>query len=168
MVQMTKSDQALVQVTVDGTEHTLDIEPRTLLVKMLREELSATAPHIGCESGRCGACTVLVNGAAVKSCMMLGAQVHNGVIETGAGLREDKIVSALRRAFKEHHALQCGFCTSGMLIAARSLLCGNTDPSEEDVRSWLRGNLCRCTGYQHIIQAVLAAAADLRSERVEK
>lgn len=153
-----------MQLNVDGVDHEIDIEPRTLLVKLLRDELSCTAPHIGCESGRCGACTVSLDGVAVKSCMLLGVQAHGSRVDTGAGFGEDRFLNSLRQAFKKCHALQCGFCTSGMLISARALLVGNPDPSELEVRQWLRGNLCRCTGYQHIVEAVLSAAASLKGQ----
>lgn len=153
-----------IMLTVDGAKECTTVEPRSLLIQVLREKLGVTGPHIGCESGRCGACTVLVNGEAVKSCMMLAAQADGAEITTAAGLAaEDGTLHPLQQAFHEHHALQCGYCTPGMLCAAMDLLKTNPNPDENDVRQALRGNLCRCTGYQHIVDAVLSAAETLGS-----
>lgn len=148
-----------VTLTVDGCERRAEIVPRTLLVQFLREQLNVTAPHIGCESGRCGACSVVLNGQTIKSCMMLAVQAEGTNIMTAQGMAEDEIGQQLQAAFKACHGLQCGFCTPGMLAAARALLLRKPEPDEEDVRQALRGNLCRCTGYQHIIAAVLEAAS---------
>ncbi|QKG72654.1 (2Fe-2S)-binding protein [Erythrobacter mangrovi] len=151
-----------VTLTIDGVERTASVEPRDLLVLALREKFGATAPHVGCESGRCGACTVLLDGTPVKSCMMLAVQVNGSEVTTAAGLGPHRIGSALQAAFKAAHGLQCGYCTPGMLASASGLLAKNPNPNEDEVRQALRGNLCRCTGYQHILDAVLLAAENLR------
>ena len=148
-----------IAFTVDGRSHRLAVEPRLLLVQALRENLGITAPHIGCETGRCGACTVLIDGHAAKSCMMLAVQVDGACIATAAGLGRPGDLHPLQAAFHRHHALQCGYCTPGMLCAAADLLAGSPQPTEEEVRQGLRGNLCRCTGYQHIVDAVLDTAS---------
>ncbi|MEM7687542.1 MAG: (2Fe-2S)-binding protein [Pseudomonadota bacterium] len=156
------SSTTKVKLTIDGHERSADLEPRDLLVIALREKYGATAPHIGCASGRCGACTVLLDGEPVKACMMLGVQAEGRSITTAAGLAGTRIGAALQAAFKACHGLQCGYCTPGMLAAAHGLLERNPAPSEDEVRQALRGNLCRCTGYQHILDAVLLAAESLR------
>jgi len=153
-----------ISLIVDGIGHGLRVEPRTLLIQALREKLRVTGPHIGCESARCGACTVLLNGDAVKSCMMLAVQADGASITTAAGLATGGALHPLQAAFHEHHALQCGFCTPGMLCAAADLLQRVPNPSEQEVRQGLRGNLCRCTGYHHIVEAVLDAAGRLTSQ----
>ena len=150
-----------ITLLVDGARRELLIEARTLLVQAIREQLGVTGPHVGCDSGRCGACTVLVDGAATKSCMLLAVQVDGATITTAAGLGNGVELHPLQVAFHEFHALQCGFCTPGMLCAAADLLRRNPNPSDRDVREGLRGNLCRCTGYQHIVEAVLDAARRL-------
>lgn len=148
-----------ITLTVDSRAYRLTVEPRMLLVQALREKLGVTAPHVGCDSGRCGACTVLFDGHAVKSCMMLAVQADGAVITTAAGLGRPDELHPLQAAFHRHHALQCGYCTPGMLCAAADLLQTNARPTEEEVRQGLRGNLCRCTGYQHIVDAVLDVAS---------
>ena len=150
--------QKQIGLSVDRVSHVVDVEPRTLLVKALREQMNVTSPHIGCESGRCGACCVVLDGHTVKSCMVLAVQADGSEVLTAQGMADDDIGLRLQQAFKRRHALQCGFCTPGMLAAARALLKSNPRPTEVDVRAALRGNLCRCTGYQHIVEAVLDAS----------
>ncbi len=150
-------------VTVNGTQHEADVEPRTLLVYFLREQLGLTGTVVGCDTSSCGACTVLVNGESVKSCTMLAVQADGSDITTIEGLAQDGSLHPVQQAFHEHHGLQCGYCTPGMILAAVSYLKENPDPTEEDVRLALEGNLCRCTGYHNIVKAVLAAAEELRS-----
>ncbi|MDP3749601.1 MAG: (2Fe-2S)-binding protein [Phenylobacterium sp.] len=147
-----------ISLTIDGRRVVSEVEPRMLLVQALREVFGVTGPHIGCETGRCGACTVLVDGQAMKSCMMLAVQVCDVEITTAAGLAQDGVLHPLQQAFHERHALQCGFCTPGMLCAAVDLLAETPRPTETEIRAGLRGNLCRCTGYQHIVEAVAQAA----------
>jgi carbon-monoxide dehydrogenase small subunit len=142
----------MIELTVDGQRVRGEVAPRTLLVLALRETFGVTGPHVGCESGRCGACTVLLDGDAVKSCMVLAVQCDGADVTTAAGLDAEPV----RAAFHEHHALQCGYCTPGMVCAAVDLLRHNAKPTEEQVRQGMRGNLCRCTGYQHIVDAVMA------------
>lgn len=153
-----------ISLVVDGTRAEVTVEGRRLLVQALREDLGVTGPHVGCQTGRCGACTVLIDGKAAKSCMMLAAQADGAEIVTAAGLGSAAKLHPLQAAFHEHHALQCGYCTPGMLCAALDLLQGNPDPSEAEVRQGLRGNLCRCTGYEHIVDAVMAAARRMSAD----
>ena len=147
-----------IALEVNGGRHESDVEPRTLLVHHLRDELGLTGTHIGCETGLCGACTVLLDGAAVKSCMVLAVQAAGRSVTTVEGLARDGRLDPVQEGFWECHALQCGFCTPGMIVAARALLDRTPDPSEEEIRAGLDGNLCRCTGYQHIVEAVQYAA----------
>ncbi|HEY8218225.1 MAG TPA: (2Fe-2S)-binding protein [Acidimicrobiia bacterium] len=147
-----------VSVTVNGREQRQDVEPRTLLVQLLREHCGLTGTKVGCDTSSCGACTVLVDGESVKSCTMLAAQADGRAVTTIEGLGTEASPHAMQAAFHEHHGLQCGFCTAGMIMAAVSLLEENPRPTEADVRFGLEGNLCRCTGYQNIVRAVLAAA----------
>ena len=148
-----------ISVTVNGVAHTGDVEPRTLLVQFIREQLGLTGTNIGCDTSSCGACTVHVNGESVKSCTLLAVQADGQEITTIEGLAAaDGTLHPMQQAFMENHALQCGYCTPGMVMAATSLLKENPNPSEDDVRIGLEGNLCRCTGYHNIVQAVLAAA----------
>ena len=148
-----------VTVTVNGTEHTLDVEPRMLLVHMIRETLGLTGTHIGCDTSGCGACTVLLDGTPVKSCTMFGVQADGRSITTVEGLMEGGALHPVQAAFKEHHGLQCGYCTPGMMLVGAALIEQNPDPSDEDVRWAISGNICRCTGYMNIVKAVQAAAA---------
>ena len=148
-----------VSVMVNGARQDVDCHPSTLLVHLLREELQLTGTHVGCDTSSCGACTVILDGAAVKSCTVLAGQADGREIETVEGLARNGRLGPLQRAFSEHFALQCGFCTSGFLMAATALLRGNPEPSESEVRKALEGNLCRCTGYQHIVDAVLSDPA---------
>lgn len=152
------ADPQRVSFVIDGTSVSGEVAPRDVLVQTLRETFGVTGPHVGCESGRCGACTVLLDGDAVKSCMVFAVQASGAEITTASGLADDGELHPLQAAFREHHALQCGYCTPGMLCAAVDLLEHNPHPSEDDVRQALRGNLCRCTGYGNIVDAVLAAA----------
>lgn len=152
-----------VSMTIDGRPVTAEVEARLLLIQALRDEFRVTGPHVGCQTGRCGACTVLVNGEAVKSCLMLAVQANGVDVTTAAGLAKDGELHPLQQAFHEHHALQCGFCTPGMLCAALDLLTDNPRPTEGEIRDGLRGNLCRCTGYQHIVEAVAEAAVAMAS-----
>jgi aerobic carbon-monoxide dehydrogenase small subunit len=147
-----------ISVTVDGTHYQDDVEPRLLLIHYLRERLGLTGTPIGCDTSNCGACTVDVDGASAKSCSLLAVQADGREVTTIQGLAQDSEPDPLQRAFHEQHALQCGYCTPGMIMAARDLLKENPAPTEDDVRHALEGNLCRCTGYQNIVAAVLAAA----------
>ena len=146
-----------VSVEVNGEQIELEVPTRRLLVHFLRDDLGLTGTHIGCDTGNCGACTVHVNGEAVKSCMLLAVQAEGTKISTVEGLAADGELTALQQAFNEHHALQCGYCTPGMLMSATALLATNPHPSEEDVRVAIQGNICRCTGYVNIVEAVVAA-----------
>jgi carbon-monoxide dehydrogenase small subunit len=150
-----------VTITVNGERTSHEVEDRTLLIHHLREVVGLTATNIGCDTSTCGSCTVLLNGESVKSCTMLAAQADGEDIRTVEGLAgEDGELHPLQRAFQEQHALQCGFCTPGMVMAAASLLRENPHPTDDEVRTALKGNLCRCTGYHNIVRAVLAAAED--------
>jgi carbon-monoxide dehydrogenase small subunit len=146
-----------VSLTVNGKAHTDDVEPRLLLVHYLRDVLGLTGTNIGCDTSSCGACTILVAGESVKSCTMLAVQAEGADITTIEGLAGDEL-HPVQEAFRQNHGLQCGYCTPGMVMAAVSLLAEHSDPSEEDVRLGLEGNLCRCTGYHNIVKSVLAAA----------
>jgi aerobic carbon-monoxide dehydrogenase small subunit len=147
-----------VEITVNGANQDHDVEPRTLLVQYLREACGLTGTKVGCDTSSCGACTVLVDGESVKSCTMLAVQADGSSITTIEGLATNGELHPVQQAFHEQHGLQCGFCTAGMVLAAVSLLEENPNPTEHDVRYGLEGNLCRCTGYHNIVQAVLAAA----------
>jgi len=151
-----------VTLTVNGAERTDDVEARLLLVHYLREVLGLTGTNVGCDTTSCGACTVLLDGESVKSCTLLTAQADGGQVTTIEGLARGQEMHPMQRAFQENHALQCGYCTPGMVMAAVSLLAENPDPTEAQVRTGLEGNLCRCTGYHNIVKAVLAAAPSVR------
>jgi carbon-monoxide dehydrogenase small subunit len=153
---------ASVSMTVNGQAVTRDVEPRTLLVEFLRQQLGLTGTHVGCDTSQCGACVVHVNGRSIKSCTMLAVQADGAQVLTIEGLAKDGQLHPMQEAFREHHALQCGFCTPGMIMSAVDLLQNNADPSEHDIREWLEGNLCRCTGYHNIVKAVQAAASGMR------
>jgi carbon-monoxide dehydrogenase small subunit len=153
-----------INVTVNGISHQSEVEPRMLLVHYLRDALSLTGTHIGCETSLCGACTVLVDGQAVKSCTLLAVQADGSEVTTIEGFAADGKLHPVQQGFWEHHGLQCGFCTPGMIVAAAQLLERNPDPTEEEIRHGLEGNLCRCTGYQHIVQAVQCAAKKMQSK----
>jgi len=147
-----------VSVTVNGSVHTSDVEPRRLLVHHLRDDVGLTGTNVGCDTSSCGACTVLVDGESVKSCTMLAVQADGCEITTIEGLADGTTMHPVQQAFQDNHGLQCGFCTPGMVMAAVSLLDENPHPTEREVREGIEGNLCRCTGYHNIVQAVLAAA----------
>jgi carbon-monoxide dehydrogenase small subunit len=147
-----------VRLAVNGETHELQVEPRLLLVHLLRDELGLTGTHVGCDTTNCGACTVHLDGEAVKSCTVLAVQADGAEVTTIEGLGTAEELHPMQEAFWEHHGLQCGYCTPGMIMAAADLLKRNPDPSEEEVRKGLEGNLCRCTGYHNIVKAVLAAA----------
>ncbi len=149
-----------VTVEVDGVRYSDDVEPRTLLVHYLRETLGKVGTVVGCDTSNCGSCTVLLDGRSVKSCSVLAVQADGHAVTTVEGLVQDGQLHPLQKAFHEHHALQCGFCTPGMIMASCSLLAENPDPTEDEVRKGLEGNLCRCTGYQNIVKAVRAAARE--------
>jgi carbon-monoxide dehydrogenase small subunit len=151
-----------VTITVNGEKTSHEVEDRTLLVHHLRDTVGLTATNVGCDTSTCGSCTVLLNGESVKSCTVLAAQADGEEVRTIEGLADDGEMDALQSAFQQHHALQCGFCTPGMVMAATSLLRENPHPTEEQVRGALKGNLCRCTGYHNIVQAILAAAEGAR------
>jgi len=149
----------IVSLTINGEPYELDLEPRRLLVHAIREDAGLTGTHIGCDTGNCGACTVLLDGKSVKSCMMLAVQAGGARIETVESLAgPDGDLDALQQAFSEHHALQCGYCTPGMLMSAKFLLERNPSPSEHEIRRAIQGNICRCTGYVNIVEAIAAAA----------
>ena len=147
-----------VSITVNGKKSEHDVEPRTLLVHYIREIANLTGPNIGCDTSSCGACTIHLDGEAVKSCTILAAQADGCSITTIEGLSKDGVMHPMQQAFMENHGLQCGYCTPGMVMAAIGLLNENPHPTEDDVRLGLEGNLCRCTGYHNIVKSVLAAA----------
>ena len=157
-----------VTLTVNGTERTIEVEPRRLLVHAIREDLDMTGTHIGCDTGNCGACTVLVDGEPIKSCLMFAGQADGSEVLTVEGMEglpaSDGDLHPLQEGFREEHGLQCGYCTPGMLMSGKALLDSNPDPSEAEIREAISGNLCRCTGYQGIVNAMAAAAERIREE----
>jgi carbon-monoxide dehydrogenase small subunit len=154
---------ASVSMTVNGQGVTREVESRTLLVEFLRQHLHLTGTHVGCDTSQCGACVVHMNGRSVKSCTVLAMQAEGAEVITIEGLARNGELHPMQAAFREHHGLQCGFCTPGMIMSAIDLVQRNPDPSEEEIREWLEGNLCRCTGYHNIVKAISAAAAEMRS-----
>ena len=148
-----------VKVTVNGETYERDVEPRKLLIHFLRDDLDLTGSHIGCDTGNCGACSVIYNGTLIKSCMLLAVQADGTKIETVEGLGEGDELDALQQSFSQHHALQCGYCTPGMLMSATALLRTNPHPNEQEIRKAIQGNICRCTGYVNIVEAITAASA---------
>jgi aerobic carbon-monoxide dehydrogenase small subunit len=152
-----------VSMTVNGKAATGNVEGRTLLVQFLREQLGLTGTHVGCDTSQCGACVVHVDGKSVKSCTLLAVQANGAEVKTIEGLAGNGELHPMQAAFREHHGLQCGFCTPGMVMSAVDLASRNADPSEQDVREWLEGNICRCTGYHNIVKAVQAGARAMRS-----
>ncbi|MEM7498981.1 MAG: (2Fe-2S)-binding protein [Pseudomonadota bacterium] len=158
---------ATVSMTVNGKPVSGEVEGRTLLVEFLREGLSLTGTHVGCDTSQCGACVVLVDGASVKACSVFAGALEGAEVKTIEGMANpDGSLGVLQAAFREHHGLQCGFCTPGMIMSAADLLSQNADPSEAEVRHWLEGNFCRCTGYHNIVKAIMAAAAEMRGASV--
>ncbi len=153
------SEQRTIRLTVNGASFEREVEPRRLLADFLREDLGLTGTHIGCEHGVCGACTIILDGDSARSCLTLAVQADGAQVQTVEGLGTVDALHPLQRAFREHHALQCGFCTPGMLMAALDLLRKHPSPTEREIREGLSGNLCRCTGYEHIVRAVRTAAA---------
>lgn len=152
-----------VSFVLNGETVEAQVEPRTLLVEMLRENLRLTGTHVGCDTSQCGACVVHVDGRSVKSCTILALQVHGSEVRTIEGVADQGKLHPMQEAFREHHGLQCGFCTPGMIMSALDLVKHNPDPEENEIREWLEGNLCRCTGYQNIVKAVKAGAAAMRA-----
>jgi aerobic carbon-monoxide dehydrogenase small subunit len=155
-VSVTPVSEMVVTVTVNGTTYEREVPARRLLVHFLRDDLDLTGTHIGCDTGSCGACTVHLEGVAVKSCAMLAVQADGAAVTTVEGLADDEL-TPLQQSFSDHHALQCGYCTPGMLMSASALLAETPSPSEDEVKVALQGNICRCTGYWNIVEAVVAA-----------
>jgi len=153
-----------VSFTLNGRPVSLEVDPRMLLVHVLREELGLTGTHIGCDTSQCGACTVFMDGASVKSCTIFGVQAEGARILSIEGLKQNGDLHPLQQAFWDEHGLQCGYCTPGMIMSAYGLLTDNPDPSETEIREGLRGNYCRCTGYHNIVKAVQSAAASMRGQ----
>ena len=153
-----------IAMTVNGARYEHEVEPRLLLVHYLRETLGLTGTHVGCDTSQCGACTVMLNGSSVKSCTMFAVQAEGGEVLTVEGLAEDGKLHPIQEGFWEEHGLQCGYCTPGMIMAAHQLLKDNADPSEAEIRRGIEGNLCRCTGYQHIVNAVGHAARAMKGQ----
>jgi carbon-monoxide dehydrogenase small subunit len=154
-----------VTMGVNGKEETREIKPRTLLVEFLRDHLGLTGTHVGCDTTQCGCCIVLVDGRAVNSCTMLAVQASGASVTTIEGVAEGNKLHPMQAAFREHHALQCGFCTPGFVMSALDLVRRKKDPTEADIRYWLLGNMCRCTGYENIIKAIKAGAAAMAQAR---
>ena len=147
-----------ITVEVNGTTYERDVEARRLLIHLIRDDLDLTGSHVGCDTGNCGACSVILDGTLVKSCMLLAVQADGASIETVEGLAEEEQLSSLQQAFSDHHALQCGYCTPGMLMSATALLRENSSPSDEEISKAIQGNICRCTGYWNIVKAIRAAS----------
>ena len=162
------TDEREITLTVNGTEHTIEVEPRKLLVHAIREDLDMTGTHIGCDTGNCGACTVLRDGEPVKSCMMFAVQADGAEIMTVEGMEDlpeaEGELHPLQEGFREEHGLQCGYCTPGMIMSGKALLDENPDPDEEEIREAISGNLCRCTGYQNIVRSIEYAADELNKQ----
>ena len=156
-----------VTLTINGAPHAVEVEPRALLVQVLRDDLNLTGTHVGCDTSQCGACTVLIDGHAVKSCTVFALQAEGQAITTIEGIGSAEKLHPLQAAFWEKHGLQCGFCTPGMILCAADLLGRNPDPSEVEIRHAIEGNLCRCTGYQNIVAAIQSAAAAMRGTNAE-
>ena len=156
------SERVPIRVVVNGELHESEVEPRRLLVHLLRDDIGLTGTHVGCDTSNCGACTIHLDGEAVKSCTVLAVQADGAEVTTVEGLARNGQLHPMQEAFWEHHGLQCGYCTPGMIMAGVDLLKRNSDPSEEDVRHALEGNLCRCTGYHNIVKAILAAAGEMQ------
>jgi aerobic-type carbon monoxide dehydrogenase small subunit (CoxS/CutS family) len=154
----TVSSERTISVTVNGTTYEREVQARKLLIHFIRDDLDLTGSHIGCDTGNCGACSVIVDGTLVKSCMMLAVQADGTTIETVEGLADGDELTKLQQAFSAHHALQCGYCTPGMLMSATALLRATPSPSDDEIKRALQGNICRCTGYWNIFEAVKAAA----------
>jgi aerobic carbon-monoxide dehydrogenase small subunit len=155
---MEPASSKTITVEINGERYEREVEARRLLIHFIRDDAGLTGSHVGCDTGNCGACTVLVNGTLVKSCMMLAVQADGATIETVEGLAQDGELNGLQQAFSDHHALQCGYCTPGMLMSATALLRGNSSPDEQEIRKAIQGNICRCTGYVNIVEAIKAAA----------
>lgn len=155
-----------ITLTINGTEHTVEVEARTLLVHLIRENLSMTGTHIGCDTSSCGACTILVDGKSIKSCTMLAVQANGKSITTVEGMATAEGLHPLQEGFKENHGLHCGFCTPGMMLRAVELLENNPNPTEEEIRWGISGNLCRCTGYNNIVKAIQYAGAKMRGDEL--
>ncbi len=153
-----------VTFTLNGARVSASVEPRTLLVQLLREQLGQTGTHVGCDTSQCGACVVHVDGRSVKSCTLLAAQVDGAEVLTIEGVARDDELHPMQAAFREHHGLQCGFCTPGMIMSALELVKHNPAPSEGEIRHWLEGNICRCTGYHNIVKAIAAGAQAMQEE----
>jgi aerobic-type carbon monoxide dehydrogenase small subunit (CoxS/CutS family) len=147
-----------ISVTINGTTYEREVDARKLLIHFVRDDLDLTGSHIGCDTGNCGACSMIVDGTLVKSCMLLAVQADGATVETVEGLSDGDELNRLQQAFRDHHGLQCGYCTPGMLMSATALLRENPNPSDDEIRKGLQGNICRCTGYWNIIEAVKAAA----------
>ena len=153
-----------IQVTVNGKAYRHEVEPRTMLVQYLRDVLGLTGTHVGCDTSNCGACTILVDGKAVKSCTMLAVQADGSEVKTIEGMADNGALHPLQEGFREEHGLQCGFCTPGMIMASADLLSRNPDPSEREIREALEGNFCRCTGYHNIVKSVQYAAKKISKQ----
>ncbi len=162
MITQTKPTTHTITVTVNGEEHAVEVESRLLLVHLLREKLGLTGTHVGCDTSHCGACTVLVDGVPVKSCTHFAVQVDGREVKTVEGLAEGGELHPIQQGFHEEHGLQCGFCTPGMMVVSAALLEENPDPTEQEIRWALSGNICRCTGYQNIVKSVQWAANKLK------
>jgi aerobic-type carbon monoxide dehydrogenase small subunit (CoxS/CutS family) len=158
------ANEVEVKVKVNGQHYQRRVQPRLLLVDFIRDELGLTGTHIGCDTGHCGACTVMLNGVTVKSCLLLAAQANNSEIQTIEGVAADGKLHPIQDTFLEQHALQCGYCTPGMILSSLFLLKRNPNPSEEEIKSGIDGNLCRCTGYLNIVKAVKSAAARMSQQ----
>ena len=152
-----------VSFTLNGESVSAEVDSRTLLVEMIRDDLGRTGTHVGCDTSQCGACVIHIDGRSIKSCTMLAVQADGANVATIEGVAQNGELHPMQEAFRENHGLQCGFCTPGMIMSALDLVKQNPDPSEKEIREWLEGNLCRCTGYQNIVKAVKAGATAMRS-----
>lgn len=168
MKSVTKSDTIEVTCKINGRQYSGAAEPRTLLVHFIRDVLNLTGTHIGCDTGHCGACTIMMNGKTIKSCMLLAVQAQGADLLTVEGLADGDKLHPIQEAYWENHGLQCGYCTPGMLMSSLFLLQRNPDPTEEEIRRGIEGNLCRCTGYVNIVKSIQAAAKKMQAQHAEK